>query len=352
MLQRNAEIDRICFGYYNRNVRVYDWDTMKNRFTNCLLLGNGASIAIDRRFSYKLLYNEVVNCSVLNKELLRLFQHYDTQNFEFILRILLETHRVNEILNVDDNKTWQYYGELKNALIKTIRNIHPKYEEVKTHFGKIGSFMCRFNTILNLNYDLLVYWAILTFNKDNDQWFKDCFVYGEFDPYYEDYLRKPHGNAKNATLVFYPHGSLFLATEPFGGEVKLRRSDNDYLLDSVLAKWEKDDSIPLFISEGTSAEKLRAIRRNRYLDKVFDDELGRLHGSLAIYGWSFGDQDEHIIYALSKSGITEIAISVHKKDDNWEDYCDKVRAKILGYPRLKKCELSFFDAQSKGCWIY
>lgn len=332
-------------------MKIYDWDEIKHKFQDCLLIGNGASIAVDKRFSYKLLYNEVSKRSVLNEELLGLFKYYDTQNFELILRTLLETNQVNKILNIGDTKTEAYYLGLKNALIKTIRDVHPKYKEVKGYLDKVAEFMCKFNTIFSLNYDLLVYWAMLAYNDSHGKRFKDCFVNGEFVSDH-GYLRKAYGDATGATLVFYPHGSLFFTAEPFGGEAKLSSSGSDYLLDSLLAKWEQENYIPLFVNEGNTQEKLRAIRRNRYLNEVYDYELANLQGSLAIYGWSFGDQDEHIVDALAKGRIKEIAISVHKKEDDWEDYCDKVRAKIIGVSRLKNCEIDFFDAQSKDCWIY
>ena len=332
-------------------MKLYDWPDIEARFRNNLLLGNGASIAIDERFSYRLLYEEVSSYSEPNKELLNLFEHYKTTNFELILRLLLETHRVNEILGIDDHKTKKYYLELRNALIQTIRHIHPKYEEVKHHFTKVTKFVSRFKKVLSLNYDLLVYWAMLTYNEKHGQWFKDCFVHGEFEKDFS-YLGSPYGAAKGATLVFYPHGTLFLATEPFGGEVKLSSSEKDYLLDSVLSKWEQEDYIPLFVSEGASQEKLRAITRNSYLNTVFDSVLAKLSGSLAVYGWSFSDQDQHILGALTRRGFGQIAISVYKKDRDWESFCDGVTDKIRKYPRLKDCKIYFFDAENRGCWIY
>lgn len=332
-------------------MKIWDWAKIENRFRDNLLLGNGASIAIDKRFSYRLLYEEVSNYSKLNKELLNLFKHYKTTNFKLILRSLLETHQVNKILGINDQKTMNYYLELRSALIETIRNIHPKYEEVKHHFTKVAQFLSRFKKVLSLNYDLLVYWAMLTYNETHGQWFKDCFVHGEFQKDRE-YLGRPYGTAKGATRIFYPHGTLFLATEPFGGEVKLSRSEKDYLLDSVLSKWERENYIPLFVSEGVSEEKLRAITRNSYLNTVLDSEVAKLSGSLVVYGWSFSNQDQHILDALSRRNLKEIAVSVYKKDKEWESFCDRIIDKIRRQPRFRLCRIDFFDAESTGCWIY
>lgn len=332
-------------------MKLRKWDDIQRNFTHNILLGNGASVAIDKRFSYKLLYKEVTEYSDLNKELLSLFEHYHTTSFELILRLLLETHRINEILNIEDDKTEEYYLELRNALIETIRSIHPQYDEVKGQFGGITRFLSKFKRVLNLNYDLLIYWAILAYNEKAGQWFKDCFVHGEFEKDFE-YLSHPHHSAKGATLIFYPHGSLFLATEPFGGEAKLSSTEKDYLLESVLAKWEKEDYIPLFVSEGTSQGKLRSITRNSYLNTVYDSVLAKVSDSLVVYGWSFGDQDQHILDALSRGRLKEIAISVYTKNKNWESHLDEVMDKIERIPRIKDCTVHYFDAESERCWIH
>lgn len=332
-------------------MKLYDWADIKRNFTHSLLLGNGASIAIDKRFSYKLLYEEASNYSAMNEELLGLFEHYHSTNFELILRLLLETHRVNEILNIADDKTQEYYLELRDALISTISNIHPSYDEVKGHFAKITKFLCEFKRVMSLNYDLLVYWAMLAFNEENGQWFKDCFIHGEFEKDF-GYLFNHQPPAKGATLVFYPHGSLFLATEPFGGEAKLSRAGEDYLLDAVLAKWEQEDYIPLFVSEGASQEKYHSITRNSYLNTVYDSVLAKLTDTLVVYGWSFGNQDQHILKALSRGSLKKIAISVYTENDEWESELDEVMGKIKHTLRIYDNNIYPFDARSGGCWLY
>jgi len=330
-------------------MKLYKWKDIKKHLNQNLLLGNGASMAIDKRFSYRSLYQEV--SKALSKELRGLFGHYDSTNFEFILRLLLETNQVNKILNIEDDKTERYYHELRGALMNTIRNIHPSYDEVKDHFDKITKFLCRFNKVMSLNYDLLVYWAMLTYNDENGQWFKDCFVDGKFEKDFR-FLSNPQPPAKGATLVFYPHGSLFLATKPFGGEVKLSSTEKDYLLNSVLAKWEQEDYIPLFVSEGTSQEKLRSITRNSYLNTVYDLVLAEHTDSLVTYGWSFGDQDQHILTALARGKLKKIAISVYTEDDDWKSHLDSVKDKVKQTLRIYEPNIYPFDAKSEGCWIY
>lgn len=335
-------------------MKLHNWAEIRKKFKQNLLLGNGASIAIDSRLSYRSLYEQVCESGKLNNELLNMFKHFETTNFEFILRLLLEASRVNEVLNIEDEKTKEYYYELRDALISTIRDIHPTRQRVEHLLPQIANFLVNFGTVLSLNYDLLVYWSMLVGNdKLECQWFKDCFVGGEgkFEKDFH-YLYKPYPPAKGSTLIFYPHGSLFLATNIYGDEVKLSRSTEDYLLETILSRWQENDYIPLFVSEGTTSEKSRAIARSGYLTTVYDSVLSKLSGSLVIYGWSASEQDEHIFNAIDQRDITDIAISVHTENSNWESYCDWIEDRIARTHHLRKSNLYFFDSECKGCWIH
>lgn len=309
-------------------------------------------MAIDKRLSYRSLYEEVCKDGKLNDDLLRMFEYFDTTSFEFILKLLLEVSRVNEVLGIKDNKTEEYYCELRDALIDTVRDIHPTYASVENLLTPIANFLMNFRSVLSLNYDLLVYWAMLVGNDNLEcQWFKDCFVSGIFEKDFH-YLYTPFPPAKGSTLIFYPHGSLVLATDFFGDEVKLSRSKDDCLLEEVLSKWQEQDCIPLFVSEGNTREKFRAITRSSYLNTVYDSVLTRLGGSLLIYGWSASEQDEHILNAIDQKDISDIAISVYTKDPHWESYCDRLEDRIALTHHIKDSNIYFFDAESKGCWIY
>ncbi len=333
-------------------MKLYDWAKIKKRFRSNLLLGNGASIAIDSRLSYRSLYDRVCESGKLNDEILGMFRYYETTNFEFILKLLLEASQVNEVLNINEEKTKEYYYELREALISTIRDIHPTYPNVQHLLIPIAGFLANFTTVLSLNYDLLVYWAMLVGNEEEKcQWFKDCFVRGEFEKDF-DFLYKPLPPATGSTIIFYPHGSIFLATDIYGDETKLSRSLKDCLLETILSKWKEKDYIPLFVSEGTTTEKFRAITRSSYLNSVYDSVLAEIEGSLVIYGWSASEQDEHIFNAIDHEGITDIAVSVHTENPSWESYCDMIEDRIARTHHLRESNLYFFDSKCEGCWIH
>jgi len=333
-------------------MELYNWSDIRGRFRDNILLGNGASIAIDERLSYRSLYEQVCESGRLNPEIINMFKYFDTTNFEFIMKLLLEASQVNEVLKIDDYKTRDYYSEIREALINTIRDIHPTHEKVKYLMPKIADFLMDFTTVLSLNYDLLVYWSML---EGNDRlectWFKDCYVHGVFDKDF-GYLYKPQLPAKGVTVVFYPHGSLFLVTDIQGNEEKLSRSKDEILLEVILARWEEKDYIPLFVSEGSTASKFHAITRSNYLNTVYDSILRRITGSLVIYGWSAGEQDDHIFNAIDHKYITDIAVSVHTENPHWKSYCDKIENLIASTHNLKNVNIYFFDSKCEGCWIF
>ena len=333
-------------------MKIHDWSEIKAQFNDNLLLGNGASIAIDNRLSYRSLYKKVCESGGLDDELTKMFDYFHTTNFEFIMKLLLEASLVNGVLNINERKTKEYYYQLRDTLINVVREIHPTYQEVENVLPRMSKFLMGFNTIMSLNYDLLVYWSMLKGNEElKCTWFKDCYVRGAFEKDF-DYLYKPLPPAKGSTLVFYPHGSLFLATDIYGNELKLSRSNDDYLLETILTKWTESDYIPLFVSEGTSSQKFRAITRSNYLNSVYDSVLTDISGSLVVYGWSANEQDEHIFDAIDQPNLRNIAVSVHTENPKWESYCELIESRIAVSHNLRGVNLYFFNSHCKGCWIY
>ncbi len=337
-----------------KRYRIYKWEEIQDIFTHKLLLGNGASRAVWGSFKYRSLYEEAKEAGRIDPSLTRLFSSFGTNDFEYILKLLSQTKRANRILRIRDVDTARLYKKLQKTLIDTIRDIHPKHEQVKSLLLPMAEFMKRFKTVLSLNYDLLVYWAMLEGNDTYGTWFKDGFVdEGRFD---NDYgiLREPH-QAEDATLVFYPHGNLILATEFLGDEVKLSRSGEKYVLDEILNIWEERDHIPLFVSEGGTEEKLQAIRRSSYLKTVYDCEVDTNNDSLVVYGWSFRDEDEHILKGIVHGGVDRIAVSVHTSSGNAQSFCEAIEHKInkMHYTlrKKRKCKIFFFDSESDSVWI-
>ncbi len=287
-------------------MNVYSWKELEDKFTEGIVLGNGASIAINPSFSYSSLFRNAKENGLITENVAKIFDHLGTEDFELVLRMLWHAYHINKALEVGDSETSTAYKDLRAALIRAIRDIHVDYEEVSDRLLRIATFLKRFKTVVSLNYDFLLYWAMLVGNTEwKQQWFKDCFIYGKFKEDW-DWLRKPHEDADGSSLVFYPHGNLILAADLFSGEYKIVTQEFEILMETVVEKWESDQYSPLFVSEGTSEHKLRAINRSPYLKNVYESALNDLGSTIVIFGWSLGDQDEHQVAVIPK-GVGEHA---------------------------------------------
>ena len=195
-------------------------------------------------------------------------------------------------------------------------------------------------------------------------WFKDCFTIFEnvsnecVGLYFRDdweILREPY-KADGSTLVFYPHGNMILAINRFGEEIKLKLEEDAFLSlrDKGLRCWETGEVIPLFVSEGTTDQKERSIRRSVYLSTVYHEVLPNLGKSIVIFGWSFSDNDIHILRAILRNSYLErLAISVYD-ENNFGSFSSEVQRKIRQIKQEisnnNELEILFFRAQSNGCW--
>ena len=328
--------------------KIYSWKDIREEYTDGIILGNGASMGIHKGFSYASLFENETKSRLITENIAKVFKHLETEDFELVLQMLWHAYRINKALGINDSITSKAYQDLRAALIQSIRAIHIEYCEVSDKLLQMATFLSQFKTVVSLNYDFLVYWTMLAGNKTwNQQWFKDCFVDENFK---EDWtwLRRPHGNADGATLVFYPHGNLILATDLFGDEHKIVINEFENLLDEVVRKWESGDYTPLFVSEGTSEQKLRAINRSSYLRSVYRSVFGELGSRVVIFGWSIGEQDDHILKSIcSNKNIKALAVSV--VDEDIESKCTYVETKIRKIKGNDEFEVVFFDAKSKGC---
>lgn len=322
---------------------IVQWNDIKNDFSGgSLLLANGASIAISTNFSYASLYEEAKRLGYLTKPVQEVFAKFDVEDFELVLRRLWQAKLVNEALGLPRGPVEVAYEEVRSALISTVRDVHVSYVEAEEHLKHIFKFLQQFNTVISLNYDLIVYWAAQYGNRELGRWFKDCFFGGSFRTDW-DVLREPYG-AKGTTLYFYPHGNLVLLREGFAGEQKIQALGGSDLLNTILRKWEDDNLVPAFVCEGTKENKQEAISSCNYLERVFFEVIPSLVDNLVIYGWGFGDQDDHLLQQIKKAGIKKVAVSVYGNDQVLIGNAEK-KLSDIGINKI-----TFFDSESEGCW--
>ena len=333
---------------------IKDWNDLKEIKFHSLILGNGASISVSENFNYSSLYEKAFNDQ---EELINIFEHYETKDFEFVLDKLWHTNKINKFLKIDDNdKVFNKYKNIQERLIETIINNHVNYNFIFFDSKKIYEFIKQFRFVFSLNYDLVLYWSFLEGNDHYNKYFKDCFINNKFEDDWE-YLNQPHPNADGVTLIFYPHGNLVLAKTKEGFERKISAQKDD-LLEDIFDEWSENNSRPLFVSEGSSKKKLETINRSKYLSTVYFDMMTSIDGDICIYGWSLSKNDIHIIKQLfsKNNNINKIAISIYKKNVEEEELLEQmeeIKMRVRKYARRANMdpEIIFFDASSDGCWI-
>lgn len=332
-------------------VEIRQWHDIADRFTDGLLLGNGASIAVNPRFNYQSLFESARVENLLSERVQDIFRRFESTDFEYVLRKLWQAKLVNDALNVDAPVVQEAYAQVRSALIAAIRFIHVSPADAAEHLPPIYHFMSRFRTVLSLNYDLIVYWAAMLGNErlENHQ-FKDGLIgrkggIGGFLD--EDWprLRKPLKPNQTVTMYFYPHGNLVLVRTASQLEKKVHANHHS-LLEGVLAEWAREDVIPIFVSEGTSQQKRQAIRSSSYLSEVYFEAIPDIGRSLVIYGWGMGEQEQHILDQIKQAKPERIAVSVFGGDQQYAQRVEQ-QLQLMGIQNVV-----FFDSQSPGCWIH
>lgn len=316
-----------------------------NYLRGTVLLGNGASMAVWPNFGYGSLLEQAQRSGLVTDDVNRLFAFFGTSDFELILRLVWQASNVNRSLLIPDDRTHQAYVHVRECLIQAVREVHPSYDQVSGQIPSIYEFLKGFDTVLSLNYDLLVYWA-MTFglNVEDGHRLKDCFVWGAFDDAWRRF-RQPFG-AQASTLVFYPHGSLALYRNTVEQEFKIH-AGGDGLLGEILSAWRSERVVPLFVSEGTAQQKVTSIQSSYYLSTVYREVLTSQRNTLTLYGWGLGEHDRHLLRRMRDTGIQRVAVSVFRGDQGYCNYAYQIIQDDLG-----PVTIDFFDSESPGCWIH
>lgn len=320
---------------------VLKWQDIAGDFQHSILLGNGASIAVNPNFNYRSLFVAARDYGHLTPAVARVFEQFAIEDFELVLRRLWQATLVNRALGIPAGQVEAAYQEVRTALVATIRDTHVPYEDALPHLEPIYRFLTRFRNVFSLNYDLILYWATRLSVDELGLWFKDCFVGGSFRDDWEA-MRAPY-RARGTTLFFYPHGNLVLTRTPNDGESKVSAGAGN-LLDSILNRWEGESVVPLFVCEGTADHKKRAIESSAYLHRVFREILPDLGESLVIYGWGFSEQDQHILDQIKRRPPQRVAVSVY---GDGAAFMQEAEGKLRGAGVER---VNFFDATSPGCW--
>jgi hypothetical protein len=322
------------------------------------LLGNGFSRACrDNIFSYAALFDRA-DFRGLSDQAKSSFEALNTTDFEHVIRALKQTAAVVSVYRPTEadlaNTLVADADRLREVLVGAIANSHPNHpnEIAPESYAACKTFLSAFDRVYTLNYDLLLYWA---------------YMQNEILPVLQcdDGFRKPSsGDEPYVTWevensyqqkVYYVHGALHLFDA--GSEIQKYTWANTgvRLTDQVRAALG-ESKYPLFVSEGTSAEKLEKIKHNGYLHRVLAS-LPSIGGTLVVYGFSFAQNDEHIISLIEKSAVTTVLISLYGDPGSQANRAIIARSHLMAERRANirrraKVPLNvlFFDAQSAHVW--
>ncbi len=348
--------------------RIYEWSEIKDEFTDSLLVGNGGSMALSNNFVYKSLYEKATEKENLDQATQHVFSKFynDSHDFERVLYRLWQANYINDLFSVSDEEKQKIkdgYNLIQKALLKAVKDIHPDHRELKGQLFLVGKYLSHFKTVFSLNYDLIMYWSMLEYNDQYKNVLKDGFITSDLLIYNSkvfaknriEILKKPYTGNNSATLVFYPHGNLILhRTKSREGKIQGHKASYTSILETIADFWEENNSLPLFVSEGTYQEKLEVISSSNYLSYVIHEELPNGGDSLVIYGWGIGKQDTHILEQIARGTYQQIAVSVYKgnkEDEQINREVEEIVQRIISTAKnIDEDNIKFFDAQSAGCW--
>lgn len=322
-----------------------------------LLMGNGFSMAYDRGiFSYNALYDFLTSKddALLNK----LFSVIKTKNFELVMQQLDTTLALLEAFGGAPALREQIQSasqKLKETLLKSVQELHPEhvYKLPDDKSAACAAFLSPFlnsgGQIYTTNYDLLLYWVLMREGVNNpiDGFGKEVFNHDEVtkgaEPELSDLFWGPNKDDQN---VHYLHGALHLF-DAGAAVFKEQYSYDAYLLQNITARLNNGE-YPIFVTAGTSDEKLEHIRHNQYLSHCYD-KLSKVSGSLVTFGFNFGEYDEHIIEAINRakankdmgSKLWSVYIGVYSAADE---------AHIRSIENKFRLKVTLFDAKTANVW--
>jgi hypothetical protein len=318
-----------------------------------LLLGNGFSIACRPDcFAYKRILDEA-DLAPLSIAGGRLFESEDTADFELVIRSLRSAARMADFYETSDVElSGRLRGDadrLKDILANTLAKKHPDNvgEIENSEYESVRQFLAHFERFYTLNYDLLLYWAVMQelepsfkhddgFRADPDEPDADWVAWNSYNQYGQN--------------VFFMHGGLHLYGE--GATLKkLTFSRTGIALVDQIREQLDAGAFPLIVTEGTTAEKLSGILAHAYLGKCLRS-LSSCDGSLFIHGHSLAENDDHILRAVVEAKFKAIFVSLHGDPEDEDNQVIRERAETLSLrrPEKKPLEIYFYSADSASVW--
>ncbi|MGM9454083.1 DUF4917 family protein [Legionella bozemanae] len=277
-----------------------------------LMLGNGFSCSIfPNIFNYKALADRINSKTVKS-----LFTALGTNDFEDVMRRITNTLVIANLYPEGSELTVKLekdLDELKNTLIEVITESHPPNPQAisEEQYQSCYRFLKSFEKgkKYSFNYDLILYWVYMHFLESKDM-----------PLICDDGFRKPEHNQfivqwrigrEISQNIYYLHGAMHIFNDGSSHYEKYTWINSGISISEQVRESISSQKYPVFISEGTTEQKLTRIMENTYLGRAFAS-LKSIRGSLFIFGHSIRDEDDHVFNFINEEskGLKNIFISL------------------------------------------
>jgi hypothetical protein len=318
-----------------------------------VLLGNGFSRAWkDDIFAYSALFDRA-DFSKLSPKAKKAFSTLETTDFEVVMRALRDAAKLLAIYQPSSpvgDALMQDAEGLREVLARAIADSHPERPKDISDASYIACrhFLSNFICIYSLNYDLLLYWAMMQTELESRSAKIKC----------DDGFRTPdYGEQEYVTWdiektdgqnIFYLHGALHIFDA--GAELqKFTWTNTGVALIDQIRDALANNLFPLVVAEGSGEKKLEKIMHSNYLSRGYRS-FASIGGALFLYGLSLGDSDDHIMRLLSshKCKVSKLFVSIFGDPESKEN--KKVVDRALKIVSAKHVDVFFYDAATAKVW--
>ncbi len=318
-----------------------------------VLVGNGFSIACRADiFQYGKLFDRA-DFKNLDDTARAAFSALETTDFEVVMRALRQAAKLAEVYAKDHPDLAERLGRdadgLREVLASTIASSHPdRPADIKPdQYSACRTFLSNFKSIYTLNYDLLLYWALMQSEVVPQIGGDDGFRQPEGGP--EDYVTW-EVDRTDAQSIHYLHGALHIFDA--GAEVQKYTWCNTglALIDQIRAALAAN-KYPLFVAEGSANEKLERIQHSGFLNRSYRS-FAKISGPLFIFGHSLAENDEHILHLIDRGKMNPLFVGLFGDPAGESNRRIIERAERFSAARTSRraATVHFFDVETAEVW--
>ncbi len=319
-----------------------------------VFLGNGFSISCRPDiFVYGRLF-ERADFRGLSPSAKLAFEALGTQDFEKVISALRDAGSVlSAYKGVGSGlirKLQEDANGLREVLVQAIASSHPDWpgDISDMEYENCRAFLSNFNNVYTLNYDLLLYWAVMQDEDGKKIKSDDGFRTPENDLDSEYVVWEPATSRKQN--IWYLHGALHV----FDAGTEIQKytwvNTGKRLIEQIRDALGMN-LFPLFVAEGTSEEKLDRIMHSEYLAKG-KRSFSSIQGALFIHGHSLAKNDEHFLKVIEKGKVKHLYVGLFGDDNSASNKAIISRAERMASNRAqsKPLVVSFYDSDSARVW--